>query len=91
LRHLSVLLLALAASAAKAAETATNWKATASTDQWLQLDFGKPTTIDEFRIREDASSSVARYSIEPWSDKASRWMGCFNGRSSAGPRGKCGC
>jgi len=69
--------------AAKATDgkTATGWKATASADQWLQLDFGKPTTINEFRIREDASSSVARYSIESWSDKASRWVGCFNGRT----------
>ena len=53
----------------------------ASTDQWLELDFGKPTTVNEFRIREDASSSIIRYAIELWSDKRSRWVGCFNGRA----------
>ena len=59
----------------------TSWKATASTDQWLQLDFGRPTAISEFRIREDASSSVVRYVIQCWDAKASRWVGCFNGRT----------
>ena len=59
----------------------TSWKATSSNDQWLQLDFGKPQTINEFRIKEDASSSVIRYVIECWDGKASRWVGCFNGRT----------
>jgi len=59
----------------------TSWKATASTDQWLQLDFARPTAISEFRIREDASSSVIRYRIECWDAKTSRWVGCFNGRT----------
>jgi len=59
----------------------TAWKATASADQWLQLDFARPTAISEFRIREDASSSVIRYAIECWDAKASQWVGCFNGRS----------
>ncbi len=69
--------------AAKATDgkAATCWKATASTDQWLELDFGKPTTVSEFRIREDASSSIIRYVIELWSNRASRWVGCFNGRA----------
>ncbi|MFC1806514.1 SUMF1/EgtB/PvdO family nonheme iron enzyme, partial [Planctomycetota bacterium] len=42
------------ASGAIDRKAATSWKATASTDQWLELDFGKPTTVNEFRIREDA-------------------------------------
>ncbi|MBL7223215.1 MAG: discoidin domain-containing protein [Candidatus Brocadiae bacterium] len=69
--------------AAKATDrsTATSWKATASADQWLQLNFGKPTAVNEFRIREGASSSINRYVIECWSQRASRWVGCFNGMS----------
>jgi len=68
--------------AAKAIDRkATGWKATASTDQWLQLDFAGPITISEFRIREDESSSVIRYVIEYWDAKDSRWVGCFNGRT----------
>jgi len=69
--------------AAKAADgkAATAWKATASNDQWLQLDFGKPTTVNEFRIREDPSSSVSRYAIELWSERSGRWVDCFNGRA----------
>ncbi|MBT3198685.1 MAG: right-handed parallel beta-helix repeat-containing protein [Phycisphaerales bacterium] len=45
----------------------------------LQLDFAKPVTINEFKIKEDASSSVNRYIIEYWDAKGSRWMSCFNG------------
>jgi len=57
-------------------------KATASPDgKWLQLDFSKPTTINEFKIKEDASSSIIRYVIEYWDAKGSRWAGCFNGRN----------
>jgi len=69
--------------AAKAIDgkAATGWKATASNDQWLQLDFAGPIAITEFRIREDASSSVIRYVIECWDAKDSRWVGCFNGRT----------
>jgi hypothetical protein len=69
--------------AAKAADdnAATAWKATAPEDQWIQLDFGKPVTVNEFKIKEDPSSSVIRYVIECWDDKASKWVGCFNGRA----------
>jgi len=62
-------------------KAATAWKAASATDQWLQLDFAGPITITEFRIREDASSSVTRYVIECWDAKDSRWVGCFNGRT----------
>ena len=58
-----------------------SWKAPSSSDQWLQLDFAGPTAINEFKIKEDPSSSVIRYVIECWDDKASRWVGCFNGRA----------
>ncbi|MEI7900365.1 MAG: discoidin domain-containing protein [bacterium] len=67
------------ASAANDGNTATVWKAAAGMDQWLELDFGRPTTVNEFRLREDASSTIARYVIECWDDNASRWTGCFNG------------
>jgi len=57
----------------------TSWKAASSSDQWLQLDFGRPQTINEFRLREDASSSVTRYVIEYWDDREAKWIGSFNG------------
>jgi hypothetical protein len=59
-------------------------KATASTaaeNQWIELDFGKPVAVNEFKIKEAASSSVTRYTIECWDDKESKWGGCFNGRT----------
>jgi hypothetical protein len=67
--------------AAKAGDDdgATAWKAAACENQWLQLDFGTPTAVNEFRLNEDPASSVARYVIECWDDKESKWMGCFNG------------
>jgi hypothetical protein len=61
----------------------TGWKATSSTDQWLQLDFAQPITINEFKINEDASSSINRYKIEYWDDEESRWLSCFNGYADA--------
>ena len=60
---------------------ATSWKATASIGQWLQLEFPRPTTVNEFRIREAPSSSIIRYTIEYWDPKSARWVGCFNGRA----------
>ncbi len=68
--------------AAKAADddAATAWKPTAAEDQWIQLDFGKPVTINEFKIKEDPSSSVIRYVVECWDAKTSKWVSCFNGR-----------
>ena len=48
-------------------------------DQWVQIDFGAPTAINEFKLKEDPSSSISRYRIECWNDKAGRWVGCFNG------------
>lgn len=57
----------------------TSWRAATGSNQWLQLDFGQPQTINEFRLREETSSSVTRYVIECWDDRAEKWLGCFNG------------
>ncbi|MCX5656485.1 MAG: right-handed parallel beta-helix repeat-containing protein [Planctomycetota bacterium] len=62
-------------------DAATAWKATSANDQWLELAFAGPQTINSFRIREDPSSSVIRYAIERWDEKDSRWASCFNGRA----------
>jgi hypothetical protein len=59
---------------------ATSWKAAAPTDQWLQIAFPGPQTINEFRIKEDPSSSVIRYVIQCWDAKDKKWLACFNGR-----------
>jgi len=69
------------AANARDGKPATVWKAKSATDEWLQLDFGKPTTINEFKIKEGPSSAIIRYVIECWDDKARRWVSCFNGRS----------
>jgi len=61
----------------------TAWKATASTDQWLELEFAVPMTINEFLINEDPSSSTNRYKIEYWDDADSQWRSCFNGYADA--------
>ena len=57
----------------------TSWKASASAGQWLQIDFGRPQTINEFRLREDPASSVTRYVIECWDERSAAWIGSFNG------------
>jgi len=53
----------------------------AAGSQWIELDFGKPVTINEFKIKEASGSSVVRYIIQCWDDKESKWVGCFNGRT----------
>jgi len=50
-------------------------------EYWVQLNFGKPTTVNEFRIKEKESSAVIRYVIELWDTKNSAWVSCFNGLS----------
>jgi hypothetical protein len=69
------------AAAAVDGEAATSWRPTASAKEWLELQFARPTTINEFKIKEDPSSSIRRYVIQCWDDEASRWVGCFHGRS----------
>ena len=58
----------------------TVWKADGAPEQWLQVDFTEPTTINEFRIKEDPSSQIIRYVIQAWDAKNKKWIGCFNGR-----------
>lgn len=61
--------------------SATAWTPTSSTNQWIELDFGAPTTINEFRIKEAAGSSITRYAIEAWDAAQSKWISVFNGRT----------
>jgi hypothetical protein len=63
---------------------ATAWEAAAPSNQWVELDFGRPVVVNEFRLKEAPASSVARYVIACWDDKASSWARCFNG-ASIGP------
>ncbi|MEI6605513.1 MAG: discoidin domain-containing protein [Verrucomicrobiota bacterium] len=58
----------------------TAWKAGGSKDQWLELTFAAPVTINEIKLKEDSSSSIIRYVIEYWDAKVQKWTGCFNGR-----------
>ena len=69
------------ASRATDGNAATAWTATSPGDQWLQLAFPSTQTINAFRISEDPDSSVIRYEIQCWDDKAKKWIGCFNGRT----------
>ena len=46
----------------------------------IRIEFAKPTVINEFKASEGESSSIVRYVIEYWDAKASKWVGCFNGR-----------
>jgi hypothetical protein len=79
---------ATAASAVAGSEAAkavdgnegTLWKAEGPTGQWLQLVFASPTLINEFRIKEDPSSSISRYLIQCWDQSSKKWVACFNGR-----------
>ena len=48
---------------------------------WIQLNFGKPTAVNEFRIKEKKGSSISRYLIELWDIENSTWRSCFNGLS----------
>ena len=49
-------------------------------EYWVQLNFGKQTTVNEFLIEEKDGSSISRYVIELWDTKNSTWRSCFNGR-----------
>jgi hypothetical protein len=64
-----------------AADAALPCKPTGSADQWLQLDFAKPTLVNEFRLKEAAGSSIGSYVIEYWDEKGSNWESCFHGRT----------
>ena len=57
----------------------TSWTPDDSEAPWLGIDFGAPTAINEFKIKEHESSSITRYVIEYWDEKQKRWLSCFNG------------
>lgn len=58
----------------------TSWKATSgSKHEWLQLDFSSPLTVNEFRLKEDPSSSITRYAILCQDGNTRQWVNCFNG------------
>lgn len=59
---------------------ATAWKPDGASDQWLQVVFPAPRTINEFKLKEDPSSSITRYEIQYWDAARKAWAGCFNGR-----------
>jgi hypothetical protein len=61
------------------AKDSTSTEATASEGHWFQLDFGKPVEVNEFKIKEAPSSSIARYVIQYWDDRKAQWLSCFNG------------
>jgi hypothetical protein len=48
------------------------------------LDFGRPVSINEFKLKEDPASGISRYIIEYWDDKKLQWMSCFNGMNIGG-------
>jgi hypothetical protein len=62
----------------------TAWTAATSENEWIQLDFGKPTQVNEFKLGEAPSSSVVRYVIQCWDDERSNWVACFHGRTIGG-------
>lgn len=61
--------------------TASVWRPASSANEWLQIDFASPTLVNEFRLREEAGSSINRYTIQYWDSTTSTWVGCFNGRT----------
>jgi len=60
--------------------TNTFWQAATTNELWLQLNFAVPMMVNEFLLREEASSSILRYAIECWDETAFRWVVCFKGR-----------
>ena len=58
--------------------------AAGATGPTFLLDFGRPVSINEFKLKEDPASGISRYIIEYWDDKKSQWMSCFNGMNIGG-------
>lgn len=50
----------------------------ASGNEWT-LTFAAPVTINSFKIKEGPNSSINRYKIEYWDEKAKKWANGFNG------------
>lgn len=59
---------------------ASAWNANLPGNQWLQLVFSSEQMINEFRIKEDPSSSIIRYEIQYADTRTRKWVSCFNGR-----------
>ncbi|MCE9609222.1 MAG: autotransporter-associated beta strand repeat-containing protein [Chthoniobacter sp.] len=57
------------------------WRPASAANEWLELDFAGPTLVNEFRLREEAGSSISRYTVQYWDSATSSWVGCFNGRT----------
>lgn len=47
----------------------------------IELDFGRPVPITEFKLDEAQGSAVVRWAIDCWDAKARKWVNCFNGRT----------
>jgi len=58
--------------------------AAGATGPTFLLDFGRPVSINEFKLKEDPASGISRYIIETWDDKKSQWKSCFNGMGIGG-------
>ena len=69
------------ASKGRDGNVATIWRPTTAANEWLQIDFAVPTLVNEFRLREEAGSTINRYVIQYWDSTTSTWLGCFNGRT----------
>ena len=48
------------------------------------LEFGRPVSINEFKLKEAPASGISRYIIETWDDQNSQWKSCFNGMGIGG-------
>ena len=48
-------------------------------DQWLEVDFGTPTTVNKTVITESAPYRVTQYHIQYWD--GSQWVNCAEGTS----------
>jgi len=57
----------------------TSWIPAESKGAWLEIDFGKPRTVNEFMIREHPNSTITRFTIEYWDLDRKGWFSCFNG------------
>ena len=68
------------AAKANDGNAASAWNANLPGNQWLQLVFSSEQMINEFRIKEDPSSSIIRYEIQYADARTKKWVSCFNGR-----------
>ncbi len=62
----------------------TSWIPVDPEGAWLEFNFGKPRTINEFMIREHPNSTITRFAIEYWDMERKCWASCFNGGAMPG-------